>query len=111
MRKGMTRCAQWSPQAFFIVDDARFLAQDQATFPSATSCPDRDGETTADLWRRFEVTWKWRRNQLDRGLIEMTLEGAEPDEDSKAPDDGMKLEKQADHFNDFSVLMGWGEDA
>jgi len=111
MRKCMTHSTQWPPQAFFVVDDARFMAQDQATFPTATPCPDRDGATTADLWRRFEVTWNWRRNQFDRGLIEMTLEGAEPDEDSEAPEDGMKLEDHADHFNDFSVLMGWGEGA
>jgi RecB family exonuclease len=111
MRKCMTRSAQFPSQAFFIVDDARFLAQDQATFPSATPCPNRDGETTADLWRRFEVTWKWRRKQLDRGLIEMTLGGAEPDEDSEAPEEGMQLEDHADQFNDFSVLTGWGEDA
>ncbi len=108
MRKCMTRSAQWPPQAFFIVDDARFLAQDQATFPSATPCPNRDGETTADLWRRFEVTWNWRRDQLDRGLIEMTIEGAEPDEDSEAPEDGMKLEDHADRFNDYLRLDGLG---
>jgi hypothetical protein len=111
MRKCMTRSAPWPPQAFFIVEDARFLAQDQATFPSATPCPNRDGETTADLWRRFEVTWKWRRAQLDRGLIEMTIEGAEPDVASKAPEDGLKLEDHADRFNDYPVLMGWGEGA
>jgi RecB family exonuclease len=111
MRKCMTRSAQWPPQAFFIVEDARFLAQDQSTFPSATSCPNRDGETTADLWRRFEVTWRWRRAQLDRGLIELTVEGAEPDEASEAPEDGLKLEDHADRFNYYSALMGWGEGA
>jgi RecB family exonuclease len=111
MRKCMTRSVQWPPQAYFIVEDAKFLAQDQSTFPSASSCPNRDGETTADLWRRFEVTWKWRRAQLDRGLIELTVEGAEPDEVSEAPEDGLKLENHADRFNDYSVLMGWGEGA
>jgi hypothetical protein len=93
------------------VNKARFLAQDQATFHLATLCPNRDGETTSDLWRRFEVTWKWRREQIDQGLIEIKVKGAEPDGDSVPPEDGMKLEDHADRYNDYAVLTGWGKDA
>ena len=111
MRKCMTNSSLWPPQAFFLIEEAHFLSQNRDAFSNAVPCPARDGESTADLWRRFEETWKWRREQLDRGLVEITITGTDPDDESKPPESGLVLDDNADRFNDFAVLTGWEEGA
>ena len=69
------------------------------------------GETTADLWRRFEATWRWRRKQMDTGLVEVTVTGTEPNAASAPPEDVMPIEDVNDRFSEYGVLTGWGGDA
>ena len=80
-------------------------------FPARSACMSSTGETTADLWRRFEATWHWRRRQMEAGLVEVTVTGTEPDDASLPPPEGMLIDDVNDRFNDFEVLTGWGEDA
>jgi len=110
LRKQMTKSPGWPAQAFFIIEEARVLAQDDGAFPAAILYPADSGETTADLWRRFETTWKWRRKQLDRGLIEVPVAGTEPDGDSQPPENGLEFDAY-NPFNNYPVLTGWGADA
>ena len=44
-------------------------------------------------------------------IVEVTVAGTDPDQDSTPPDEGLQMESDADRFNDFAVLTGWGEDA
>jgi RecB family exonuclease len=111
LRKQATKSATWPPQAYFIIEDAQILAQDDGAFPAAVLFPADSGETVKDLWRRFEATWKWRRAQLDQGLIEVTVDGTDPDGASEPPDTGLVFEDDYNPFNDYPVLTGWGEDA
>jgi RecB family exonuclease len=111
LRKQKTKSPEWPPQAYFVIDEAQILAQDNACFPEAIAYPAENGETTKDLWKRFEATWKWRRAQLDKGLIEVTVEGTEPDGNSEPPENGLESESDYNRFNDYPVLTGWGEDA
>ncbi len=111
LRKQMAKSSEWPPQAFFIIEDAQLLAQDASVFPAAVLYPADSGESTQDLWRRFEVTWRWRRKQLDKGLIEVPVEGTEPDGDSQPPENGLAFKEDFNPFNDYPVLTGWGEDA
>lgn len=111
LRKQLTKSPDWPPQAFFVIENAQILAQTNKAFPSATVCASVNGETTEDLWRRFEVTWKWRRKQLNKGIIEVTVDGTEPDESSEPPEDGLEFRHYYNSFNDFPVLTGWKEDA
>jgi hypothetical protein len=111
LRKQMTKSPQWPPQAYFVIEDAQVLAQDNGAFPKAVLYPADNGETTQDLWRRFEATWKWRRAQLDKGLVEVTVEGTEPDGDSDPPENGLVFQDVYNRFNDYPVFTGWGEDA
>ncbi|MHC4489963.1 MAG: PD-(D/E)XK nuclease family protein, partial [Planctomycetota bacterium] len=111
LRKQLTRSPLWPPQAYFVIEDAQILAQEDGAFPAAVLYPAENGETTNDLWRRFEATWKWRREQLDKGLIEATVEGTEPDGNSEPPENGLEFEDDYNRFNDYPVLTGWGEDA
>jgi hypothetical protein len=111
LRKETAGVAVWPPQAYFIIDDAQLLSQDAESFPGALACVPAGGETTPDLWRRFEVTRRWRRRQLDAGRVEVTVTGTEPDAGSTPPAEGMAIEEVNDRFNEFGVLTGWGEDA
>jgi hypothetical protein len=111
LRKQTTKSPPWPPQAYFVIEDAQILAQDDGAFPAAILYPADNGETTKDLWRRFEATWKWRRAQLDRGLIEVPVEATELDENSEPPESGLEFEDDYNRFNDYPVLTGWGEDA
>jgi ATP-dependent helicase/nuclease subunit B len=111
LRKQLTKLPLWPPQAYFVIEDAQILAQDDGAFQAAVLYPAENGETTKDLWRRFEATWKWRREQLDQGLIEVTVEGTEPGGNSEPPENGLVFEDYYNHFNDYPVLTGWGEDA
>jgi hypothetical protein len=111
LRKKITGADGWPPQAYFIIEGAQLLTQDEKCFPGSLACLPDDGETTVDLWRRFEATWQWRRRQMDAGLVEVTVTGAEPDTDSVPPEDGMTIDDVNDRFSEFGVLTGWGEEA
>lgn len=111
LRKQKTKSPEWPPQAYFVIEDAQILAQDNASFPEAIAYPAENGETTKGLWKRFEATWRWRRAQLDKGLIEVTVEGTEPDGNSEPPENGLESGSDYNRFNDYPVLTGWGEDA
>jgi RecB family exonuclease len=111
IRKNITRASTWPPQAFFIIENAQILAQTKEAFPSAILCSSNNGEMTKELWSRIEETWKWRRNQMNKGMIEVTIEGAEPDDSSVPPDNGLILEDHYNNFNEFAILTGWGDGA
>jgi len=111
LRKQAAKSFQWPPQAYFVIEDTQILAHDNGAFPKAVLYPADNGETTQDLWKRFEATWKWRRAQLDKGLIEVTVEGTEPDDNSEPPENGLEPEGDYSRFNEYPVLTGWGENA
>jgi len=103
---------RWPAQAFYLLSECRLLAQDARFFPAAEVCaPDDPNDSAASLWLACEKTWKWRRQQLDQGLIEVTVEGTAQDEASVPPDRGLVIDEFNDRFNDFSALTGWQEGA
>jgi ATP-dependent helicase/nuclease subunit B len=111
LRKKIAGADGWPPQAYFIIEGAQLLTQDEKSFPGSLACVPEAGETTADLWRRFEATWRWRRKQMDAGLVEVTVTGTEPDAGLAPPEDGMHIDDVNDRFSEFGVLTGWGEEA
>ena len=111
LRKQNSGKACWPDQAYFIIDNAMLLSQNNKTFPSALVFASSTGETTENLWKRFENTWKWRRKQLDDGKIEVTVTGTESDEYSTPPNNGLSIEEYNDRFNDYRALTGWENDA
>jgi len=105
-----TQDGRWPDQAFFILRNGLLLAQDTSFFSDALLCPPREGEDTLSLWQEFEQTWKWRRKQLNQGLVELTVQGTEADDSSVSPGKGMTIGEFNDTFNDFSALTGWIEE-
>jgi hypothetical protein len=104
--------SRWPSEAFFVLDDARLLAQSDRFFPHASVCaPPEASAGTAALWAAFETTWTWRRAQLDQGLIEINVEGTEPDEASVPREGALAVAAPRDAFDDYVRLTGWPEDA
>ena len=102
---------RWPAQGYYILSEERLLAENNQFFPNAEVCPLPDGETAASLWLAFEKSWKWRRQQLNDGLIEVTVGGTVADADSLPPNGCLAIDEHNDHFNDFAALTGWKEGA
>lgn len=102
----------WPSEAFFILDGGRLLAQRNDLFPDAVVCaPNAEYANTNALWEAFQKTWAWRRAQLDDDLIEVNVEGTEPDEASKPPENALAIAGANDRFDDFVSLTGWPREA
>jgi ATP-dependent helicase/nuclease subunit B len=107
LRRQQTQAKLWPEQAFFIIETGNLLAQNNFTFPGAKVHAPLEGENAATLWLRLERSYQWRRAQLDKGLIEMTVTGTLPvGADSIPPTDALVIEEINDHFNNFKTLMG-----
>ena len=76
-----------------------------------SSAPQDEYVNSLTLWAAFEKTWGWRMRQLDDGVIEINVEGAEPDINSTPPEDGLSVDKANDRFDDYLALTGWPEGA
>lgn len=101
--------ATWSPAlSYFIVQDAHMLSLDHEFFPNAEILKPTGEENTAQYWQRFEQSWRWRKAQFDKGLVEVTVTDTEPDEDSMPDEDCLDIPEASDMFNDYAVLTGWG---
>jgi hypothetical protein len=97
----------WPKVAYYILDRARFFAKDDDMFPAADIVPSQNGENTALLWQRFNESWKWRKAQLETGLVEVALEQVEPDDESAPPEEGIPAEYLNQAYNDYLSLAGW----
>lgn len=94
--------------SYFIVMDAHLLSLDHDFFPNAEILRPEGAESAAQYWLRFEQSWRWRKAQLDRGLVEVTVSETETTADSTPGDDGLPMPDASDRFNDYHVLTGWG---
>jgi RecB family exonuclease len=102
----------WPSQAYFLLSEARLAAQNSDFFAGATLCPPADpAATTPVLWVAFEKTWQWRRDQLDKGRVEVVVEATEADADSVPPEGGLAVAEPKDKFDDYRSLTGWPEGA
>jgi ATP-dependent helicase/nuclease subunit B len=98
---------KWPALGFFIIQEARLLVLDSDYFPNAVIEKTDNGESMLEFWQRVETTWKWRRDQLSKGMIEVTVSDTEPDNDSNAGEPGLDMPQTFDSFDDYSVLTGW----
>ncbi|NCC04891.1 MAG: PD-(D/E)XK nuclease family protein [Proteobacteria bacterium] len=100
----------WPDLSYFIISQAKLIAPDQSFFPNAQRImrdDDVKDEGAPELWNRFLVTWNWRRELLDQGLIEVAVDDTEV---AVAPADGMSLEILNQNYNEYLALAGWEED-
>lgn len=98
----------WPRYAYYILRDNKLLAHDREVFAQAQVCAPIEPMTLPQLWKRLEQTFKWRRQQLESGRIEVALESITEDEDSTPPADGLSLEYLSTSYNPYLHLTGWG---
>lgn len=94
--------------AYFILGKGALITRSKAFFPGATSASRQNLEDPSEwqgCWREFEQIWHWRRAQLERGIIEVTVAGTESD--SPPPLQHWSAREGADRYNDFNALTGW----
>ncbi len=102
----------WPAGAFYILGKQRLLAQNADFFPLATVPTLEEGAGLQACWNDFEAVWRWRRQQLDEGWIEVTTtalpEEPEPEvPDSVPPRDHWLYQTVDIRYNDFDALVGW----
>lgn len=99
-------------EAYFVLDEARMLAQANEYFADVERCVPREAyANTSMLWAAFEATWRWRRAQLDEGLVEVNVEGTESDARSVPPAGALPPAEANGRFDDYLRLSGWPQDA
>lgn len=100
----------WPDLSYFIISQAKLIAPDQGFFPNAQRImrdDDVKDEGAPELWNRFLVTWKWRRELLDQGLIEVAVDDSEVVD---VPAGGISLEILNQKYNEYLALAGWEEE-
>jgi hypothetical protein len=106
----------WPEGAFYILTSRRLMAPSRDYFPHARIvAPQSSPGGLKRCWAGFERVWRWRRQQLDAGWIEVTVEGANkrpPDApDSTPPLPQWQATEEHAKYNDFDGLTGWPADA
>lgn len=65
---------QWPHTAYFILEDAKMIARNQAAFRDAQVAVDGCGDhapVCARIFQRMQKTCKWRLGQIQEGMIEL----------------------------------------
>jgi hypothetical protein len=98
----------WPPVAYYILGQSCLLAPDDSYFPGADVVSSDNGENTAEVWQRFLASWKWRKAQIDVGLIEVAAEEIAETAESAPPANGLAPVYLNDDYNEFRAFAGWG---
>jgi len=97
----------WPPVAYYILGQSCLLASDSSYFPGADVVSSGNGENTPQVWQRFLASWKWRKAQIDAGLIEVAAEDIAATAESAPPANGLAPTDLNDDYNEFRTLAGW----
>jgi len=111
-----TSLKSWPDAAFYILSQQRLLTQSDSFFPKATTqkaVVDKIG--LENCWNDFEAVWRWRREQLSAGWIEVTTTPLPEETDasqptSTAPSEHWQSNPDDIQYNDFDALTGWRAD-
>ncbi|ULA70111.1 MAG: PDDEXK1 domain-containing protein [Nitrospira sp.] len=97
----------WPQVSYFILEASRLLAPDSGFFPEALLVQSRTTGATPQLWEQFLTAWKWRRSQIDAGMVEVVIEGIEPTPESVGPPNALTPEDLPESYNEYRWLAGW----
>jgi len=93
---------------YFFIQDMKLLANDSDFFCSGELLESHDKLTLTQYWADIEDTWTWRREQMDTGLIEVSIKGTEQTDESQ-PEKGLVIPEASDQYSEFATLTGWEE--
>jgi hypothetical protein len=94
--------------AFYILSSRRLLSCNASFFTAASPVAAEAGSSDLQkVWQEFEQIWRWRRGQLDNGLIEVVSDDTTPDQNSIPPLANWESPKEADKYSDHTTLTGF----
>lgn len=93
--------------SFFTITDASMLNLSHNFFPDG-ECVDPDlGLTLDDYWGNIELIWSHRRKLFDDGIVDVPVEGTQPNASSAPEGIVLDIPETNDSFNDYTALTGW----
>lgn len=103
--------------AFYILSNGgSLLTRNEVFFPETkaiTPKKDTPHGDWLDCWNEFEDVYRWRRDQLDRGKVEVPIPDTDPNEDAKEAPPLSRWEppKEASQYSAYDALTGWSPNA
>jgi hypothetical protein len=100
--------------AFFIIEEAKLIARNNAAFKEAIAVlPDDDSaQLNESIWNKMLKTHEWRQQQLLAGKIEVRTEATERDLDDPTTtikdvhfDDFLEMKKGDAAYDDYQTLI------
>ena len=93
--------------SYFIIRDAQMLNLAHSLFKQGERVDPELGLTPDDYWSNIELMWSHREKALKNGLIEVPVEGTEPNERSAHDGIALEIPETNDAFSDYTALTGW----
>ena len=93
--------------SYFIIRDAQMLNLAHNLFKQGERVDPELGLTPDDYWSNIELMWSHREKALNDGLIEVPVEGTEPNERSAPDSIALEIPETNDAFSDYTALTGW----
>lgn len=112
--KLVSAAGQWAHTAYFIVENGKVLARNNAAFLNVSPIsPTADHrEVSERVLTRMHATWRWRMAQLAKGTVEVrcrqTLSAIEDfyaNEDGQSLLDLLEMKGEDAKFDDYRVLI------
>jgi hypothetical protein len=75
---------RWPAVGYYILREGDLLTPAENLFPDARLVSQAEGATAA-LWEQAKATWRWRRAQIDKGAVELVVDGTEATDESAPP--------------------------
>jgi hypothetical protein len=97
---------RWPAVGYYILREGDLLTPAGNLFPDARLVSQAEGATAA-LWEQAKATWRWRRAQIDKGAVELVVDGTEATDESAPPADAMVIEPLDARYNPYGHLAGW----
>ena len=109
--KLLTPDASWAHTAYFILEKGEMIARNNQAFQNCVAVnPDSDHiEINERIWEKMEATLRWRKEQLDKGTVEIRTQQTQLDLEEMYEGQLMDLLEMKDGnapFDDYGVLIG-----
>ncbi|MBF0586950.1 PD-(D/E)XK nuclease family protein [Prosthecochloris sp. N3] len=99
---------RWPGLAYYILDGAQLLSASHRFSRYASFVRPTGAEPDSVLWERVLVSFRWRKEQLERGLLAAGLaSGPDAHEALCMPQDGLQIKPRNPSWNPYRYVAGW----
>lgn len=93
--------------SYFIVREAQMLNLAHDFFKQGERVDPESGMSLNEYWNNIELMWTHRNTLLEKGIIEVPVDGTEPTERSVPSGVSIEIPDTNDAFSDYTSLTGW----